>query len=85
MIEYLSVEEVIAMHDAFLQEFGGLPGIRDINLLMSAVETPKGQMFGQICIQPFTIKQQPTFTILFAIIHSMMGTSVQVLDLRCYS
>lgn len=35
------------MHDAFLQEFGGLPGIRDINLLMSAVETPKGQMFGQ--------------------------------------
>jgi death on curing protein len=47
MIEYLSVEEVIAMHDAFLQEFGGLPGIRDLNLLMSAVETPKGRMFGQ--------------------------------------
>jgi death-on-curing protein len=47
MIAYLSVEEVIAMHDAFLQKFGGLPGIRDINLLMSAVETPKSRMFGQ--------------------------------------
>jgi death-on-curing protein len=35
------------MHDAFLQEFGGLPGIRDINLLMSAIETPKSTMFGQ--------------------------------------
>lgn len=47
MIEYLSVEEVIDMHDAFLKEFGGLQGIRDINLLMSALETPKGTMFGQ--------------------------------------
>lgn len=47
MIEYLSVEEVIAMHDTFLQEFGGLSGIRDINLLISAVETPKSKMFGQ--------------------------------------
>lgn len=47
MIEYISVEEVIAIHDAFLQEFGGLPGLRDINLLISAVETPKSSMFGQ--------------------------------------
>ena len=47
MIEYLTAEEVIAMHDAFLQEFGGLPGIRDINLLMSAIETPKSTMFGR--------------------------------------
>ncbi len=47
MIYFLSVEEVIAMHDAFLQRFGGLPGIRDINLLMSAIETPKSSMFGQ--------------------------------------
>lgn len=47
MIQFLSVEEVIEMHDAFLQEFGGLAGIRDINLLISAVETPKSTMFGQ--------------------------------------
>lgn len=47
MTEYLSVEEIISMHDAFVQEFGGLSGIRDVNLLMSAIETPKGTMFGQ--------------------------------------
>lgn len=47
MTVYLSVEEVVTMHDAFLQKFGGLSGIRDINLLMSAVETPKGKMFGE--------------------------------------
>lgn len=47
MIEYLSVEEIIAMHDAFLNKFGGLQGVRDINLLISAVETPKGTMFSQ--------------------------------------
>jgi death on curing protein len=47
MIEYLSVVEVVTMHDVFLQEFGGLAGIRDVNSLISAVETPKSQMFGQ--------------------------------------
>lgn len=47
MIEYLSVEEVIAMHDVFLKQFGGLQGIRDLNLLISAVETPKATMFDQ--------------------------------------
>lgn len=47
MIEYLLVEEVIEMHDTFLKEFGGLQGIRDINLLVSAVETPKARMFNQ--------------------------------------
>lgn len=47
MIEFLLVEEVITMHDAFLQEFGGLQGIRDVNLLMSAMEMPRSRMFGQ--------------------------------------
>lgn len=47
MIEYLSVEEVVTMHDTFLHAFGGLPGIKDINLLISAVETPRGKMFDQ--------------------------------------
>ncbi|KAF3362692.1 hypothetical protein PHSC3_000933 [Chlamydiales bacterium STE3] len=47
MMEFLSVEEVIAMHEAFLQGFGGLPGIRNIHLLLSAVEILKSKMFGQ--------------------------------------
>jgi death-on-curing protein len=46
MIKYLTLEQVLKMHDAFIEKFGGLPGIRDLNLLLSAIETPKTAMFG---------------------------------------
>lgn len=46
MIKYLSLEQVLEMHDAFIEKFGGLQGIRDMNLLLSAIETPKAAMFG---------------------------------------
>ncbi len=46
MIKYLALEQVIKMHDAFIEKFGGLQGIRDMNLLLSAIETPKAAMFG---------------------------------------
>jgi death on curing protein len=47
MIKYLTLEEVLEMHDAFIEKFGGLKGIRDLNLLLSAIETPKAAMFGE--------------------------------------
>lgn len=47
MIQYLTLEEVLEMHDVFIEKFGGLKGIRDINLLLSAIETPKATMFGE--------------------------------------
>lgn len=47
MIKYLTVEEVLEMHDAFIEKFGGLKGIRDRNLLFSSIETPKAAMFGK--------------------------------------
>lgn len=47
MIKYLTLEEVLEMHDAFIEKFGGLKGVRDINLLLSAIETPKAAMFGE--------------------------------------
>lgn len=46
MIRYLTVEEVIEIHDVLLGKFGGLSGIRDKNLLISAIEAPKASMFG---------------------------------------
>ena len=46
MIKYLTLQQVLKMHDAFIENFGGLQGIRDINLLLSAIETPKATMFG---------------------------------------
>lgn len=47
MIKYLTLEQVLKMHDAFIDSFGGLSGIRDMHLLLSAIETPKGAMFGE--------------------------------------
>jgi death-on-curing protein len=46
MIKYLTLEEVLEMHDLFIEKFGGLGGTRDSNLLLSAIETPKAAMFG---------------------------------------
>ena len=37
MIKYLTLEEVLEMHDAFIEKFGGLKGVRDVNLLLSAI------------------------------------------------
>ncbi|HXF29089.1 MAG TPA: hypothetical protein VN457_04505, partial [Chlamydiales bacterium] len=59
------------MHDAFIKKFGGLHGLRDPNLLDSAVEAPKATMFGEVCIQAFMIKQQLTFIISYGIILSL--------------
>lgn len=47
MIEYLTVEEVLAIHDLMIERYGGLQGIRDKYSLLSAIETPKTAVFGQ--------------------------------------
>ena len=44
---FLSVEEVMQIHDELVSEFGGFLGIRDMGLLISAVEMPKASMFGE--------------------------------------
>jgi death on curing protein len=47
MTKFLTVPQVIELHDAFLEDWGGLPGIRDIGLLDSAVQSPRVTMFGK--------------------------------------
>lgn len=47
MIHYLTMQQVLELHDLAVQEFGGLAGIRDPNLLYSALETPKLAFGGQ--------------------------------------
>lgn len=44
---FLSIEEVIQIHDDLVSEYGGLHGIRDMGLLISAIEMPKTMMFGE--------------------------------------
>lgn len=44
---FLSVEEVIQIHDELISEYGGLHGVRDLGLLISALEMPKAAMYGE--------------------------------------
>lgn len=46
MTKYLTLEQVLKMQELLIEKFGGLQGVRDANLLISAIETPKTAMFG---------------------------------------
>jgi death-on-curing protein len=47
VIKFLTIEQVLRLHDAAIDKFGGLKGVRDLNLLASAIEMPKAAMFGE--------------------------------------
>jgi len=47
MIKYLVLEEIEEIHEMMLENYGGLSGIRDKNLLESLVEHPKMTIDGQ--------------------------------------
>ena len=47
IIKFLSIDQVIEIHDTFLNIYGGLGGIRDYGLLDSAVAMPKITMSGE--------------------------------------
>ena len=47
-IQFLSVEEAIAIHERLIQRFGGSPGIRDKGLLESALFRPQTGYYGDI-------------------------------------
>lgn len=45
-MRYLKTEEVMFAHDMAIDKDGGSYGIRDLGLLLSALEIPKSEMFG---------------------------------------
>ena len=46
-MEYISLEEVLYLHDIIIAETGGAEGIRDFGLLHSAIERPKASFAGR--------------------------------------
>src|SRR5690606_7882112 len=44
--EYFELEEVIAFHSKIIKKYGGLRGLRNQGLLISAIESPKMQFSG---------------------------------------
>jgi len=45
--EFLTLDEVLALHEKQLEAFGGIHGIRDTGLLESAVMTPQASFGGE--------------------------------------
>jgi death-on-curing protein len=41
MTRYLALEEVIALHELAIKQSGGMPGLRDVALLESALAQPR--------------------------------------------
>lgn len=48
---FLSLEEVLALHDDQLRRYGGAGGLRDLGLLSSAVAIPKATFGGELLHQ----------------------------------
>ncbi len=46
-VRFLSVDDVLRIHQSTIEEEGGLAGVRDLGLLESAVMTPQQQFGGQ--------------------------------------
>ena len=44
---YLTYEQVIELHDVFVQKFGGITGVREVGLLESALAAPMMAVFGR--------------------------------------
>ncbi|UCE05401.1 MAG: type II toxin-antitoxin system death-on-curing family toxin [bacterium] len=46
-IIFLEFEDIIEIHDIALKKYGGSPGIRDVNLLLSAIYQPQQTFEGK--------------------------------------
>lgn len=64
-IIYISLDEVIAIHDNMVSLYGGSHGIRDLGLVESAISRPKAT-FGEKDLYP------DIFTKAAALFHSLM-------------
>jgi death-on-curing protein len=47
MIQYLTIEDILALHDYAIQRYGGSPGVLGMGRLESALDAPKQTMFGE--------------------------------------
>ena len=48
MTEYLTIDEVLYIHDALIREFGGASGVRDLGLIESALLRPQTGYYADI-------------------------------------
>ncbi len=46
--DFLETEDVLNIHQVLVEQFGGMPGVRDEGLLESALSQPKATFFGEL-------------------------------------
>jgi len=46
--EFLTLEDILRIHQRQIERFGGTPGIRDVNLLESALAQPQAIFSGDL-------------------------------------
>ena len=47
MIQYISLEEILRIHFQVIEDYGGSHGVRDEGRLISVVNAPKQEVFGE--------------------------------------
>ena len=47
-VQYLTLDEVLALHERLLREFGGSSGVRDLGLLESALYRPRSGYYDNL-------------------------------------
>jgi len=47
MIQYISLEEILRIHFQVIEDYGGSHGVRDEGRLISVVNSPKQEVFGE--------------------------------------
>lgn len=47
-VQFLSLDEVLALHERLIEEFGGTSGVRDLGLLESALYRPRSGYYGDL-------------------------------------
>ena len=64
---FLTTEEIIKIHDHAVSEYGGISGIRDMNLLESSVGAPQASSGGRFFMKLFEMAS--TYAVSIALNH----------------
>lgn len=46
--EFLEIADILEIHQILIEQFGGMPGVRDEGLLESALSQPQALFFGEL-------------------------------------
>ncbi len=66
--KFISLEEVLELHDDQISSFGGTPGVRDEGLLESALAQPQATFGGEL-LHPTIAAQAPAYLYHIAMNH----------------